>query len=81
MVKAYKLSLVRKSSFGHQQWISFTSFLCLFKLKGNSQVSLLDNGYIIIKLEMEEDYSKIWIWHTLYINSRGMHLFKWITDF
>lgn len=61
MVEPFKLALLRKFSFGRPPVDVICKFFVSFWLKVNSQVLLLDNGHIIIKLEMEEDYSRIWI--------------------
>lgn len=45
-------------------------------LKGHSYISLLDNKHVLIKLELEEDYSRIWIWQTWYVNGKSMRIFK-----
>lgn len=30
-------------------------------LKGNSQISLLDNRHVLIKLDVEENYTRLWV--------------------
>lgn len=84
MAKLFKLALVSKLLFARAPMDVIGKFFFFFmslRLKWNSQVSLLDNRHIIIKLEMQEDYSRIWSWQTQYVNSRGMRIFKWTIDF
>ena len=52
------------------------NFFISLSLKGNYQISLLDNRHILIKLEIEEDYSRIWVRQGLYVNGRRMRIFK-----
>ena len=61
MDQPFKLALVGKFSFGHPPMDVSQKFFVSLGLKGNSQISLLDNRHILIKLEMEEDYSRIWV--------------------
>lgn len=35
---------------------------------------------MLIKLSLEEDYSRIWMRQTWYVNGRGMRVFTWSTD-
>lgn len=65
MAEPFKLALVSKFLFGHPPMdVSQQSFVFL-GLKGNSQISLLDNRHILIKLEMEEDYSRIYVYYLI----------------
>ena len=81
MAEPFKLALVGKFSFGRPPMDVIRKFFISLRLKGNSQISLLDNRHILIKLEIEEDYSRIWVRQSLYLNGRGMIIFKWSTEF
>lgn len=81
MVEPFKLVLVGKFSFGCPSMDIIRKFFISLDLKGNSQISLLDNRHILIKLSMEEDYSRIWVRQTWYANGQGMRIFKWSKDF
>lgn len=48
-----------KFSFDHPLMDVIRKFSVSFGLKGNFQVSLLNNRHVLIKLEMKEDYSRI----------------------
>lgn len=81
MAEPFKLSLVANFSFGRPPMDVIRKFFISLGLKGHSQISLLDNKHVLIKLELEEDYSQIWIRQTWYVNGRSLQIFKWITDF
>ncbi|KAH9750076.1 hypothetical protein KPL70_005587 [Citrus sinensis] len=81
MAEPFKLALVGKFSFGRPSMDIIRKFFVSLGLKGNSQISLLDNRHILIKLSLEEDYSRIWVRQTWYVNGRGMRIFKWSKDF
>ncbi|KAH9662191.1 reverse transcriptase domain-containing protein [Citrus sinensis] len=81
MAEPFKLALVGKFSFGRPSMDIIRKFFISLGLKGNSQISLLDNRHILIKLSLEEDYSRIWVRQTWYVNGRGMRIFKWSKDF
>lgn len=55
MTEPFKLALVGKFSFSRPLMDIIRKFFIFLRLKGSSQISLLDNRYILIKLEMEED--------------------------
>ncbi|KAK9179061.1 hypothetical protein WN943_028257 [Citrus x changshan-huyou] len=81
MAEPFKLSLVGKFSFGRPPMELIRKFFVSLGLKGNCQISLLDSRHVLIKLVLEEDYSRIWLRQTWFINGRGMRVFKWSTDF
>ncbi|KAL9420883.1 hypothetical protein AB3S75_038453 [Citrus x aurantiifolia] len=81
MAEPFKLSLVGKFSFGRPPMELIRKFFVSLGLKGNCQISLLDARHVLIKLALEEDYSRIWVRQSWFINGRGMRVFKWSTDF
>lgn len=64
MAEPFKLSLVGKFSFGRPPMELIRNFFVSLGLKGNCQISLLDPRHVLIKLALEEDYSRIWVRHT-----------------
>lgn len=50
-------------------------------LKENSQVSILDNHHVLIKLDIEKYYTRLWIKQLWYVIGEAMKIFKWTTDF
>ena len=50
-------------------------------LKENSQISLLDNRHVLIKLDAKEDCTRLWVKQTWYGNGSAMSIFKWTTNF
>lgn len=81
MAQPFRLSLISKFSFGRPSMDIIRKFFISLGLKGNSQISLLDNRHILIKLSTEEDYSRIWLRQSWYVNGRCMRIFKWSKDF
>ena len=81
MVEPFKLALIGKFSFGRPPMDFIRKFFTSLELKGNSQISLLDNRHILIKLEIEEDFSRIWVRQSWYVNGRGIRIFKWSIEF
>lgn len=81
MTEPFQLALVGKFSFGRLSIDIIRKFFVSLGLKGSCQVSLLDNQHVLIKLSLEEDYSRIWVQQTWYVSGWGMRIFKWSTDF
>lgn len=77
MVKPFKLALVGKFSFGQPSTDLIRKFFVTLRLKENSQVSLLDNGHVLINLSIKEDYYRILAASDLVYHGRSMRIFKW----
>lgn len=60
MGEPFKMSLIGKFSFGRPSMDIIRNFFVSLDLKGNTQISLLYPRHILIKLQLEEDYSRIW---------------------
>lgn len=65
----FKLSLVGKFSFRRPKMLVI------------HQVFLLDPRHVLLKLELDEDFSQIWVRQTWYISGRTMRIFKWTANF
>lgn len=59
IAEPFKLTLIGKFSFGRPSMDIIRKFFISLGLKGTSQISLLDNRHILIKLSSEDDYSCI----------------------
>ena len=76
MAIPFKLTLVSKFSYNRSYMELIRNFFSSLGLKENSQISLLDNCHILIKLDVEEDYTRLWVKQTWYINGNAMRIFK-----
>ena len=61
MVEPFKLSLVGKFSYGRPQMEMIQKFFASLGLKGDVQALLLDNKHMLMKLQFEKDYNRIWV--------------------
>ena len=64
----FKLTLVGKFSYNRPSMKLICKFFNTLWLKVISKVSLLDNRHVLIQLDVEEDYSRLWVKQTWYIN-------------
>ncbi|KAL9448767.1 hypothetical protein AB3S75_016131 [Citrus x aurantiifolia] len=81
MAAPFKLALVGKFSFGRPPIDVIRKFFVALGLKGNVDISLLDPRHILIQLHLEEDYTRIWLRQSWFIDGRAMRVFKWSTTF
>ncbi|KAL9424510.1 hypothetical protein AB3S75_031602 [Citrus x aurantiifolia] len=81
MAAPFKLALVGKFSFGRPPIDVIRKFFVALGLKGNVDISLLDPRHILIQLYLEEDYTRIWLRQSWFIDGRAMRVFKWSTTF
>lgn len=61
MAAPFKLTLVGKFSYNRPRMELIQKFFASLGLNGKSQVSLLDNRHVLIKLNVEEDYTRLWV--------------------
>ena len=76
MAIPFKLTLVGKFSYNRPSMELIRKFFNTLRLKGTFKVSLLDNRHVLIQLDVEEDYSCLWVRQTWYINGSAMRIFK-----
>ncbi|KAL9461919.1 hypothetical protein AB3S75_004838 [Citrus x aurantiifolia] len=81
MAAPFKLALVGKFSFGRPPIDVIRKFFVALGLKGTVDISLLDPRHILIQLYLEEDYTRIWLRQSWFIDGRAMRVFKWSTTF
>lgn len=81
MAISFKLTLVGKFSYNRPSVELIRKFFNTLRLKGTFKVSLLHNRHVLIQLDVEENYSRLWVRQTWYINGSAMRIFKWTTDF
>ena len=58
---SFKLTLVGKFSYNRLSIELIRKFFNTLRLKETSKVSLLDNRHVLIQLDVEEDYSRLWV--------------------
>lgn len=78
---SFKLTLVGKFSFGIPKIFEVTKMLKDCKLKGNFNVSFMDNRHVVIKLFLEEDFNTLWLLVNPNVNGTPMRFFKWSPNF
>ena len=61
MAIPFKLTLVGKFSYNRPSMELIRKFFNTLRLKRTFKVSLLDNQHVLIQLDVEEDYSRLWI--------------------
>ncbi|KAL9407486.1 hypothetical protein AB3S75_046100 [Citrus x aurantiifolia] len=76
MVAPFKLALVGKFSFGRPPIDIIRNFFVALGLKGNVEITLLDHHHILIQLHLEEDYTRIWLHQSWFIDGKAMRVFK-----
>ncbi|XP_052300313.1 pollen-specific leucine-rich repeat extensin-like protein 2 [Citrus sinensis] len=64
MVIPFKLILVGKFSYNRPSMELIHKFFNTLRLKGTFKVSPLDNRHVLIQLDIEEDYSRLWVRQT-----------------
>lgn len=66
-------------------WLTYfrKSHLCFakFNLRGNFQLGHLDNKHMLIKLNCEGDFNRLWLKEIWYVNSFPMRTFRWTLNF
>lgn len=81
MIVPFKFLLVGKFSYNRPRMEIIRNFFASLGLKEKSQVSLLDNWHVLIQLNLEEDYSRLWVKQAWYVSRSAMQIFKQTTDF
>ena len=64
MAIPFKLTLVGKFSYNRPNMELIHKFFTSLRLKGTFKVSLLDNWHVLIQLDVEDDYSRLWVRQT-----------------
>ena len=77
----FKLTLVGEFSYNRPSMELIHKFFNTLRLKGTFKVSFLDNRHVLIQLDVEEDYSRLWVRQTWYISGSVIRIVKWTTDF
>ena len=56
-------------------------FVVLLGLKGDCPVGLLDDKHVLLRPSLEEDFTRLWVRRTWYIQKFTMNVSKWSIDF
>lgn len=81
LARPFKHSLVGKFSHGRPSMEIIQKVFQTFSLKSDFHFGLIDHKHILIRLESEEDFSRIWMRESWHIGKFPIRLFKWSTDF
>lgn len=76
LAEPFKLSHVGEFSFSRTPMDVIRKFIVSLSLKGSMLVSLLDYRHVLIKLQLKEDYYRIWVRQSRNVNGKSMHIFK-----
>lgn len=49
----------------------------VLKIEGNFTIGLLDPRHVVLQLDLEEDFIRIWVKGQLSFQGLPMHIFKW----
>lgn len=77
----FRLTLVGKFSHGRPTMERTRLVFSKLDLKGNFSVSHLDHKHLLIRLEHEGDFTRLWLKELLYVDSFPMRIFKWSASF
>lgn len=77
----FKRSLVGKFSQGRPKLEDIHSYMVSLDLRGQFQIGLLDSRHVILNLQCDEDYHRIYSRMVWYVGDSVMRIFKWTTNF
>ena len=77
----FHLALVGKFSRGWPAMEEIRKFFNTLDLKAAFSVGLLDHRHVIIRLNSEHDFHRIWGRHFWYVMGHSMRVFKWTPSF
>ncbi|KAK6161475.1 hypothetical protein DH2020_004856 [Rehmannia glutinosa] len=81
LAAAWKLTLIGKFSFAIPHPKGIASGLSALNLKGTFSWSFANPSHIIIKLQLEEDFNKLWMGTLWSLGDYPMRVFKWTPSF
>ena len=81
MAIPFKLTLVGKFSYNHPRMELIRKYFSSLGLNRNSQISLFDNRHILIKLNVEEDYTRLWVKQIWYVYGSAMRILNGLQIF
>ncbi|KAL0304186.1 UNVERIFIED_CONTAM: hypothetical protein Sradi_6286700 [Sesamum radiatum] len=76
-----KFALVGKFSHGYPSMQAIRSYFSRLGLRGAFSIGVINVKHVLIKLQNEEDLSRVWLKQILFIEGFPMRLFKWTPDF
>ncbi|KAK6131524.1 hypothetical protein DH2020_034731 [Rehmannia glutinosa] len=81
LAASWKLTLIGKFSFAIPHPKGIDSGLSALNLKGTYSLSFANPSHIIIKLQLEEDFNKLWMGTLWSLGGCPMRVFKWTPSF
>ncbi|KAK4394501.1 hypothetical protein Sango_1604400 [Sesamum angolense] len=76
-----KLALVGKFSHGYPNMNTIRTYFSKLDLRGAHSIGVINVKHILIKLNNEEDLSRLWLKQIMFIDSFPMQLSKWSLKF
>src|SRR4051812_16255899 len=77
----FRLTLVGKFSHGRPSMERSRSIFSMLDLKGNYFLGHLDAKHILIKLDHEGDFNRLWLKDLMFLDGFPMRVFRWTPDF
>lgn len=77
----FEFTLIGKFSYGIPRILEVTKMLKSLKLKSRFNVSFMNKRLIVIKLFLQEDLNRLWLWDNSNVEGIPFRLFKWTPTF
>src|SRR4051812_26232640 len=81
MSKPLQLSLIGKFSHGRPTMERSRPLFSKLGLSGGYDLGHLDQKHMLIRLQKEDDFNRLWLRDTWYLDGYPMRMFKWSPDF
>ena len=81
LASPFRFALIGKFSRGRPKLEEVRKFIASLDLRENPMIGLLDARHVLIQLNNEADFHRVWFRRIWYVASFPMRVFKWTTDF
>ncbi|XP_071917289.1 uncharacterized protein [Coffea arabica] len=81
LASPFRFALIGKFSRRRPKLEEVRKFIASLDLRENPVVGLLDVRHVLIQLNNEADFHRVWFRRIWYVSSFPMRVFKWTTDF
>ena len=81
LASPFRFALIGKFSRGRPKLEEVRKFFASLDLRENPMIGLLDARHVLIQLNNEADFHRVWFRRIWYVSSFPMRVFKWTTDF
>ncbi|PIN11890.1 hypothetical protein CDL12_15503 [Handroanthus impetiginosus] len=79
--KPFNFALIGKFSHGYPPMQTLRLKMAGFGLKGDFNIGVLNIKHVLIRLTLEEDYTRLWMRQLWFFDGFPMRLFKWTPTF